>query len=82
MINTQDLREKEVINIRDGRSMGFVYDLEVNWDKGTVEGIVVPLPRRGFAIGGREEERVIPWRDVRKVGEDVILVETAGNAFE
>ena len=30
MISTDKLKNKEVINIADGRSLGFVYDIEVD----------------------------------------------------
>jgi sporulation protein YlmC with PRC-barrel domain len=42
MISTQDLRNKEVINIYDGKSLGYVYDIEVNLEKGIIEGLIVP----------------------------------------
>ena len=29
MLNTEDIRNKEVINIYDGKSMGFVCDIEI-----------------------------------------------------
>ena len=32
MISTDKLKNKEVINISDGRSLGFVYDIEVDLD--------------------------------------------------
>jgi len=75
MISTQDIRDKEVINIYDGRSMGFVDDMEIDLKKGTVEGIVVPPERRMFSFFGRDDDIVIRWRDVKTIGEDVILVE-------
>lgn len=47
MISTDKLKNKEVINISDGRSLGFVYDIEVDLDKGVIDGIVIP-GARGF----------------------------------
>ena len=47
MISTDKLKNKEVINIGDGRSLGFVYDIEVDLDKGVIDGIVIP-GSRGF----------------------------------
>ena len=32
MLSTDKLKNKEVINIHDGRSLGFIYDIEVNLD--------------------------------------------------
>lgn len=75
MLNTEDIRNKEVINIYDGKSLGFVYDIEINLKEGRIEGIVLPGERGFFNIFGREsEDFVIKWKNVKTVGEDVILV--------
>lgn len=75
MISTADVRNKEVINIYDGRSMGYVEDLEVDLERGVVEGIVVPARKRLFSFLGQEEDALIPWREIRRIGEDVVLVD-------
>ena len=38
MLSTDKLKNKEVINIYDGRSMGFVSDIEVDLEKALSEG--------------------------------------------
>ncbi len=45
MISTDKLKNKEVINITDGASLGFVSDIEVNLEQGTIDGIVIPAER-------------------------------------
>ena len=70
-----DLREKEVINVCDGKRLGFVEDVEFDLCTGTITAIVVPGPCRLFGILGREEEYVIHLGCIRKVGCDLILVE-------
>ena len=76
MISTQDLRNKEVINIQNGKSLGFVEDISLNLEKGMVEGIVIPQESSGlFSFFNKGGELLIPWDAVRRVGEEVILVE-------
>ncbi|MCB6992059.1 YlmC/YmxH family sporulation protein [bacterium 210820-DFI.6.37] len=76
MLNTENIKNKEVINIYDGKSMGFVYDIEINLKEGKIEGIVLPGQRGLFNIFGREsEDIVIKWKNVKTIGEDVILVD-------
>ncbi len=70
-----DLRLKEVINIHDGCRLGFVNDVEVDTCCGKVVSIVVPGPSRFFGLFGREEDYVIPWDDIKRIGEDIILIE-------
>ncbi len=76
MISTDKLKNKEVINIGDGRSIGFVYDIEVDLEKGVIDGIVIP-GAKGFLnlFGKAEEDVIIKWDKVRTVGDDVILVD-------
>lgn len=79
MISTQDLKNKEVINIYDGKSLGYVYDIEVNLEKGTIEGIIVPAQRSFFSFFGRgDSDYIIKWKDIKRIGDDVILVDVAG----
>ena len=79
MLNTDVIRNKEVINIFDGKSLGYVCDIEINLQAGTIDGIVLPGSRGIFNLFGKgEEDIVIRWSDVKTVGEDVILVDVKG----
>ncbi|HWS42245.1 MAG TPA: YlmC/YmxH family sporulation protein [Pseudoflavonifractor sp.] len=73
-----DLRCKEIINVTDGSRYGYMGDAEIDLDTGQVRALVAPGRLRFFGLLGREEDRVFPWESVRRVGEDIILVETAG----
>ena len=75
MNRSSDFRQKEVINIADGRRLGFIGDVEINLEDGRIEAIVIPGSSRLFGLIGKESELVIPWDRIRKVGEDIILVE-------
>ena len=79
MISTDKLKNKEVINIFDGKSLGFVSDIEVDLEKGVIDGIVIPGTRgfMGFFSRG-DTDTVIKWEKVRTVGDDVILVDVEG----
>lgn len=70
-----ELREKEVINICDGQRLGFIEDLEFDLCKGEIYKVIIPGPCKVWGILGREFEYVIDIRCIRRVGEDVVLVE-------
>lgn len=70
-----DLRQKEVINIVDGKRLGYVYDIEMNLKDGRVDSIIVPGDSRFFGIFGKNNDYIIPWEDIKKIGMDIILVE-------
>lgn len=75
MNRTSDFRQKEVININDGKRLGFVCDVEIDLDSGRLRSIIIPGGNRLFGILGKESEYVIPWERIKKIGEDIILVE-------
>ncbi len=75
MISTTDLREKEVVNLVDGRRLGFIYDLEVNLEKGRIDALLVPGPGKFLGLFGKDNDFIISWKDIVKIGVDVILVE-------
>lgn len=76
MMKTSDLRAKEVINTIDGKRLGHITDIEINVETGKLTAIVVPGNGRFFGLFGRNEELIIPWDKINKIGLDVILVET------
>ena len=71
-----DLQCKEVICISDGRRLGFVTDILVEVPEGNICAIVVPGPCRILGIAGRHDDFVIPWNCIRRIGPDIILVDT------
>ena len=70
-----DLRGKEVINICDGCRLGFPCDVEFDVICGKIMAIIVQGSARVFSLFGRCEEFVVPWEAIRRIGEDIILVE-------
>ena len=68
-----DLRDKEVINICDGRKLGCVDDVEVDVISGRLVSIIVPCDGRLFGFG-RSKSLVILWDCIEKIGDDIILV--------
>ncbi|WP_069650172.1 YlmC/YmxH family sporulation protein [Caloranaerobacter ferrireducens] len=75
MVKTSDLKEKEVINVRDGSRLGLIYDIEIDLNRGVVEAVYIPGSSRLLSFFGRSDEYVIKWEDIIKIGKDVILVD-------
>lgn len=76
------IREKDVINVCDGRKLGKPIDLILN-DSNCVEAIVVPAMGEGILsfLKRNKEGCIIPWNQVRRIGDDVILVEVDSERF-
>jgi len=66
VVSTTDLAQKEVINVVDGRRLGFISDIEINLEEGRVEALILPGQGKFLGIFGRESEKVIPWSHVKK----------------
>ena len=75
LCRVSELRYKEMINVTDGSRYGYVGDAEVDLETGQVRALVVPGRLRFFGLLGREEDTVVPWEAVRRIGADIILVE-------
>ncbi len=70
-----ELRRKEIINVCDGARLGNICDLEIDECDGNITAIIAPGPSRLMGILRSNEELVIPYCDIKKIGDDVILVE-------
>jgi len=75
MVRIYELRQKEIINIKDGTRFGFVADLEIDEESGEISKLIVPGPARVFGVFGRDAEYLIPWDAIKQVGDDIILVD-------
>lgn len=67
----KDLTQKEVINKKDGKRLGYVKNAGVDPLCGSITSIIVPC---GSGLFPSKEDALIPWSDIEKIGEDVILV--------
>ena len=74
-----DLQCKEVICVNDGRRLGFITDVEIEAPEGHVVAIVVPGPCRFLGMFGRNDDFVIPWKCIKKIGPDIVLVDIKPN---
>ena len=75
ILKMSELRCKEVICVSDGRRLGFVCDIEIETSDGCVKTIIVPGPCRFLGLFGRKEDYVIPWPCIKRIGQDIILVD-------
>ena len=69
-----DLKDKQVVSIKDGCCLGYVYDVEIDTCSGKLVSIIVPQKPRILGIFGREDDLIINWSDIEVIGQDTILV--------
>ena len=67
-----DLQSKNVVNIVDGRNIGNIIDVKIS-DNGYIIGLVVE-PNKKIISFSRSDDVEIGWKNIERIGEDVILV--------
>lgn len=75
MIRLIELKQKEVINIKDGLRYGFVNDIEFNIETGKIEYIIVPVHGKMFGMFVSDKEYKIHFSEIKRIGDDIIIVE-------
>jgi len=68
-----DLQRKDVVSVKDGRRLGRIIDLDID-GIGNIQYLIVE-PKRFFRIFSSNEETTVTFKQIQKIGEDVILVE-------
>ena len=69
------LKQKEVVNISDGKNFGNPTDLIIDINCGKILGIIVPSCKNFFNIFKNNNDIYIPYNRVCKIGKDIILVD-------
>lgn len=70
-----DFKQKEVISLNEGKILGFVVDVQADFENGEIHSIIVAKTGKIFGNIGGKNNVTIPWEKIKKIGEDVILVE-------
>ena len=70
-----DFKHKEVINITNGKRLGYVQDVCADLETGTITHIIVPGSNKIINFFTQSNNIKIPWQKVKCIGEDIILVE-------
>lgn len=75
-----DLGYKEIVNLANGSRYGQLADSELLFDprNGKIKALLVPEYKSRFSLGGfggGSEFMQLPWNCIKKIGEDIIIVD-------
>ena len=70
-----DFKHKEVVNITDGKRLGYVQDVCADLESGVITSIIVPGSNKLMSFFSSNSDIVIPWEKIKCIGDDLILVE-------
>lgn len=68
-----DLQTKTIVNVKDGKNIGSIIDVNINSD-GNIESLVIESQKKIFSFS-KDNEMIIRWKEINKIGDDVILVD-------
>ncbi|WP_174613338.1 YlmC/YmxH family sporulation protein [Virgibacillus ihumii] len=72
----KDISGKEIVNVNQGSRLGILgqTDLEINEKTGQIESFIIPN-YKWFGLKKEGEETKIKWRSIKKIGDDMIMIE-------
>lgn len=70
-----ELKQKEVINCKDCKRLGFVADIEFDECSGKICAIIVPGPGKFLGCFCSNTEYFIKFCNIIRIGPDIILVD-------
>lgn len=70
-----ELSRKDVIQVQTGENLGRVDDLVLEEEDARISRLILRGRPRWFGLFGRDEDLEIEWKDIRRIGADVIMVE-------
>ena len=68
-----DLQSKDIVALEDGKKIGNIIDVSID-EKGNMVDLIIQKYKFLNNIFSSQNEIEIKWSQVKKIGEDVILV--------
>lgn len=68
-----DLQNKDVVNMEDGKKIGNIIDVIID-KEGNMESLIVQKSKFITTLFSNKDEMEVKWKQIQKIGEDVILV--------
>lgn len=74
MIRVSDIMDKEIINVKNGKRMGYITDIDIDINEGRVLSFSTTGDGGGGFFSRGIDMDVIFWNDILKIGCDTIIV--------
>lgn len=76
-MNLSDLQLKEIIDVSSGKRLGSIVDVVVDSRGFIIKMILDNRRNRGKLFGTNKEDVYIEWKNIVKLGDDIILVDVS-----
>ena len=77
-----DIGYKEIIDLADGGRYGQLADSELLFDpiNGKIRALLVPQIQSRMSLFRQDQNFTqLPWESIKKIGEDIIVLDTSAN---
>lgn len=69
----EEIKRLQVIEINTGKIIGFIKDFRIDLNSYKIKSMIIPL--KNYSIFSKINSIEIKWENIKKIGEDVILVQ-------
>ena len=69
-----DFQNKDVVNMKNGNRLGNIIDIDIDMISGNINKVIIYNKKSIFSVF-KQEELEISWSSIKKVGDDVILID-------
>lgn len=78
-MNLSEIAGKEIVNLVTGERLGVVGECDLILDEVSGEILALLIPQRKRIFGIKDKSVLeVPWRSIRKIGNDMIIIEYDG----
>ena len=74
-MKVSELQRKDIVNINDGKIVGRIIDFLINEIDWTLDGFVIERSKYIRSLFSSEEDTIIKFNQIKKLGSDVILID-------
>ena len=81
MAKISEFRQKEVVDVKTGKRLGYICDMEIDDETGKILSVRVPSGKI-FSSMMKSSDIIIHWENIEIIGKDMILVRREDDEYE
>ncbi|MEG2891791.1 MAG: YlmC/YmxH family sporulation protein [Clostridium sp.] len=74
-LKLSELKNMEVIDVSEGKRLGFIGDIVFDEDLTYIKSFVIPYQSGIFSVFKKRDEIEITWDQIKVIGVDIMLVD-------